>query len=176
MVQCHGLASFRKALSTSSIPLHDYPHNAYVPLPYPLQSVGEILSTPLYLLCHTLALARISLSGFHAIYAANAFDRYHVAAPFHPEAEESLSVINVSSTGILNTDWRAVGAGSTICGYRYPIAERPLPFSNSVFVSGRLDDGSVVLDTVLRKARLKRLEEEIKVLVAASRDPRNVSF
>jgi len=70
-----------------------------------------------------------------------------------PHADETLFVSNVSASRILESDWSAIGAERTVCGYRYQITPNELLFTNSVFIAGRLDDGSTVLDFTLSKLK-----------------------
>ena len=51
-----------------------------------------------------------------------------------------------------------------MCGYRYQITPNELLFTNSVFIAGRLDDGSTVLDFVLSNSKTGLLAEEVQRL------------
>lgn len=155
-------------MSTTANPLHSYPHNAYAPLPYPLMHVQEIRDTPLHTLCRTLAVLRLSFSRAHAVLAARILRSDGVTvAPFHRDAQESLAVSNVSATRIMEVDWSAIGGTKVVCGYRYPVSNG-FVLTNMLHVSGRLADGSVVLDMCLRRRRLESVEREVNTLIAAS--------
>ncbi len=101
---------------------------------------------------------------FHVLSAQHVFKTALVSAPIHPDADETFFLSNVSSTRILEADWTGVGASRTVCGYRYSLMPRGSPFSNAVLISGRLPDGSVVLDVTLSRARLRSVETELKRL------------
>jgi len=79
-------------------------------------------------------------------------------------ADETLFVSNVSASRILESDWSAIGAERTVCGYRYQITPNELLFTNSVFIAGRLDDGSTVLDFALSNSKTGLLAEEVQRL------------
>ena len=51
-----------------------------------------------------------------------------------------------------------------MCGYRYQITPNELLFTNSVFIAGRLDDGSTVLDFALSNSKTGLLAEEVQRL------------
>lgn len=165
VIQCSNVASVRSHLSTPARSLNLYPHNAFVPLPYPNFSVRQMNSASLPELSQCLAAARMSLSPSHVISAYKAL--HHFAVPIHPDADETLVVSNVSASRILETDWSAVGGLSTVCGYRYQLTPTRVLLTNAVYISGRLSDGSVVLDITLNSTRLKLLTAEVKALLAA---------
>lgn len=77
-------------------------------------------------------------------------------------------ISNVSASRILESDWTAVGAKRTLCSYRYQLTPLRLLLTNAVFISGRLDDGSVVLDVTLTEHRLSLLVAEINKLGSRS--------
>jgi len=84
---------------------------------------------------------------------------------FHdPHAHETLLVSNVSASRILESDWSAIGAERTVCGYRYQVTPNEFLLTNSVFVAGRLGDGSTVLDFTLNKLKTELLTEEVQRL------------
>lgn len=73
-------------------------------------------------------------------------------------------ISNVSASRILESDWHAVGGERTVCGYRYQITPTELLLTNSVFIAGRLDNGSTVLDVTLNKVKVGLLVNEVKRL------------
>ena len=145
-----------------------YPHNSFVPLPYPLLIVSQIRSTSLADLTLLLTESRVSFSRSPRHLAQAYTQILHPSSffPGHPEAEDEIAVSNVSASRILESDWTPAGAKRTVCGYRYQLVPTEILFTNAVYFAGRLDDGSVVLDTTVNKHRLGLLEEEIKRLVA----------
>ncbi|KAF8904242.1 hypothetical protein CPB85DRAFT_1225696 [Mucidula mucida] len=162
-INCTNLASYRHLLPDTP-EIQNYPHNAFTPLPYPLYTAADLREFPLPALAHQLMFCRKSLSMFHVLSAQHVFKTALVSAPIHPDADETFFLSNVSSTRILEADWTGVGASRTVCGYRYSLMPRGSPFSNAVLISGRLPDGSVVLDVTLSRARLRSVETELKRL------------
>ncbi|GLB33239.1 putative lysr family regulatory protein [Lyophyllum shimeji] len=196
LIQCSNLASFRHLLSPSpsaSTALLHYPHNAFVPLPYPPLSLHELTTHTLAALARRLAAARGALAIRHVLSAYGAL-RSVTAFPANPRARETVVVSNVEASRILEADWRGVirgsakeegeasgsgetgegegegegderetgeGKGKTLCGYRYQLTPTELLMTNGVYVSGRLGDGSVVLDVSLRKRRVEMLERAV---------------
>ncbi|KAF5371956.1 hypothetical protein D9615_008116 [Tricholomella constricta] len=179
IIQCSNLASFRSLLTgtneseseieSESEPdpaILQYPHNAFVPLPYPSMTVAELQSQPLHVLTHTLALARTALSMPHVLSSYSALTSL-TAFPANPKAHETLVVSNVSASRILEADWRPLGAVRTVCGYRYQLTPTELLMTNGVYIAGRLDDGSVVLDVSLNRVRVELLARAVLELKKA---------
>ncbi|KAG6831906.1 hypothetical protein H0H87_003558 [Tephrocybe sp. NHM501043] len=166
IIYCSNLASFRTVLAEDDPSILQYPHNAFVPLPYPSLTVAQLNSTSLPELSRTFALSRSALaishvsSSYDAVVSATAF-------PASPDVHENMVVSNVSASRILESDWSAVGAVRTVCGYRYQLTPNELLMTNTVYIAGRLDDGSVVLDVSLNKARIDLLAKEVLTLKAA---------
>lgn len=96
----------------------------------------------------------------HVISSYNALDSV-TAFPANPTADETVVVSNVSASRILESDWSPVGGSRTLCGYRYQLTPTELMMTNSVYIAGRLGDGSVVLDICLRKSRVDLLADAI---------------
>lgn len=88
--------------------------------------------------------------------------------PTHPEAEDDLMISNVSASRILESDWSTIGSRKTICGYRYQLTPTDIMFANAVFIAGRLEDGTVVLDVSLNKARMELLVREVEDALCAA--------
>ncbi|KAF6762428.1 hypothetical protein DFP72DRAFT_875910 [Ephemerocybe angulata] len=91
--------------------------------------------------------------------------------PSHPDAQDSLTISNVSASRILEADWHATGARRTVCGYRYQMTPTGVVFSNAISIAGRLDDGSVVIDVTLNTQRMRLIEEEVTRLIDAAAAP-----
>ena len=156
--------SYRSLLPSKTQSLADYPHNAFIPAPYPLISAANVGSVPLHELCNVLATSRLSLTTSHVVQAYTAMKSMPKAFPNNPAAEDTLMISNVSASRILESDWSPVGAKRTLCSYRYQLTPHKLLLTNAVFISGRLDDGSVVLDVTLTEHRLSLLVAEINKL------------
>ncbi|KAJ2914461.1 hypothetical protein MD484_g5926, partial [Candolleomyces efflorescens] len=166
-VHCSNFAAFRSLLATDlapSDPIASYTHNAFMPLPYPVLSVDDIRSSSLHDLTDLFAASRLGLSKDHIVAAYKLVKLPTLLFPSHPDAYESLTVSNVSASRILESDWSATGAKRTLCGYRYQLTPTEVLFTNAIYIAGRLDDGSVVLDVALTKYRAALLEEEVKRL------------
>ncbi|KAF9004766.1 hypothetical protein BDQ17DRAFT_1240912 [Cyathus striatus] len=161
IVHCSNLASFRTVLADEGSSLAKYPHNAFIPLPYPTITVSELQEIPLHELASEFSRKRKSLSTSHVLSAYQTLQRSITTFPLHPNAHESLLVSNVSASRILETDWSTIGGSKTLCGYRYQLTPTELLWTNAIYIAGRLDDGSVVLDMSLNKARLELLTAEV---------------
>ncbi|KAJ7590751.1 hypothetical protein C8J56DRAFT_933797 [Mycena floridula] len=159
-VFCSNLASFRSVLNVPS----QWPHNAWVPLPLPLLTVEDLESLSLPGLARRLAQSRQSLDVFHVISAYQKLLQGVMILPGHDDADERFLVSNVSASRILETDWTAAGGRGTICSYRYSLTPLEILLTNSVYISGRLADGSVVFDVTLNKTRMESLVQETRRL------------
>jgi hypothetical protein len=131
-------------------------------------SAADVGSFPLHELCHVLATSRLSLTTSHVVQAYTTMKSNPRAFPHNPAAEDSLLLSNVSASRILESDWSPVGGKRTICSYRYQLTPLKVLLTNAVFISGRLDDGSVVLDVTLTEHRLSLLVAEINKLGSGS--------
>ncbi|KAG6853593.1 hypothetical protein C0991_002999 [Blastosporella zonata] len=167
IIHCSNLASFRALLTEDDSSILQYPHNAFVPLPYPSMTVAQINAYPLHELSRILAASRATLGVSHLMSSYDALKSV-TAFPASPAAHENMVVSNVSASRILESDWSSVGATRTVCGYRYQLTPNELLMTNTVYIAGRLDDGSVVLDVSLNKARMELLAKEVLTLKAAS--------
>lgn len=94
--------------------------------------------------------------------------------PTPPGADETMTVSNVSTSRILEADWNAVGSRRTLCGYRYQATPTDVMFTNAVYIAGRLDDESTVLDVTLNRTRYDLLSGEVQRL--ATRIARNQKY
>ncbi|KAF9448371.1 hypothetical protein P691DRAFT_800878 [Macrolepiota fuliginosa MF-IS2] len=163
-VNCGNLASFRHLIPSSDQSIELYPHNAFAPLPYPLFTVSDLQTIPLHELTHILHTTRSSYSLNHVGQGYKLVTQSVTTFLVSPNAHENLLVSNVSASRILESDWRAVGAKRTVCGYRYQVTPNELLLTNSIFIAGRLEDGSTVLDVTLNKLRAGLLMEEVRRL------------
>ncbi|KAK0231280.1 hypothetical protein IW262DRAFT_1262373 [Armillaria fumosa] len=165
-VHCTNLASFRGLLAQYDPEIQNYPHNAFVPLPYPRFTVADLKSLPLHDLSYQLASGRTSLSLAHVHSAEKTFKTATFAAPLHPQADETFFISNVSATRILEADWTSIGAKRTICGFRYALTVLGSPLTNAAYISGHLPDKSVLLDVILTRSRMQALTAEVDRLEA----------
>ncbi|KAG7096563.1 hypothetical protein E1B28_003985 [Marasmius oreades] len=159
-VHCSNLASFRSLLGSDKEILK-YPHNAWTPLPYPPYSVEDLNSLPLHELSRRLAEARHSFDKVHVACAYNTLRKHPLAMPVHETADESFLVSNVSASRILEADWGM----KTICGYRYSLTPNALLLTNSAYVSGRLPNGSHLIEVTVSEERIKLVKEEVNRLI-----------
>lgn len=164
IVHITNFASFRSVLANGNAadPIMSYPHNAFTPLPYPALPASEIRAFSVQGLSTLLATSRQSLSKAHVATAYKTLSTPHF--PAHPDAQDSLTVSNVSGSRILESDWTAAGAKRTVCGYRYQLTPTGVVFANAVYIAGRLDDGAMVLDVTLNSQKMKLLELEVQRL------------
>ncbi|KJA21639.1 hypothetical protein HYPSUDRAFT_55353 [Hypholoma sublateritium FD-334 SS-4] len=160
MIHCTNFASFRDLLKHTVKSVTAFPHNAFIPLPYPVLSVGDVKSFSLSALTSLFAASRLSLTIDHVIAAHHLLQKPCFPSP--PGAQETMTISNVSASRILEADWTAVRSKRTLCGYRYQASPTDFLFTNAVYIAGRLGDGSVVLDSTLNKARFDLLSGEIQ--------------
>lgn len=153
--------------------LRRYPHNCFLPIPYPITTVKDLQSTPLHVLARSFATARESLSPAHpvSLYHKCLTKNKKVIAtiPFNFDADETFYVTNVSIARIVNINWTGIGGKTTICRYRSVLIDSPMMMTNLVTVAGRTHDEAMVLDVVLADKRLARLEAEVQELIRSSR-------
>ncbi|KAG6897674.1 hypothetical protein C0992_012423 [Termitomyces sp. T32_za158] len=165
VIQCLNLASFRGLLAEDDSSILQYIHNAFVPLPYPSMTVAQLEKYHLHELSCILAESRNALAISHVISSHDALASI-TAFPANPKANENVVVSNVSASRILESDWSAIGAARTVCGYRYQLTPKEVLITNAVYIAGRLDDGSLVLDVSLSKERIDLLVEGVLKLKA----------
>ena len=168
IVHCSNMASIRSFYSEN---LNQYPHNCFLPIPYPTITVGELQSLPLHVLAHSFATTRSSLTPAHPLSLYNTLvnaskdKRVLGLLPFNPDAHETLTMSNMSIARIVDIDWTGVGGKATICRYKSILSDNPVLISNVLTIAGRTGDGGTVLDVVLNKKRLVRLEAEVRKLI-----------
>ena len=144
-----------------------YPHNCFVPLPIPQLSVEEIRSTPVHKLAHNVAIARDSLSISEPVWLYR--DLFPSFKPSKTKAillydrlsDEALFISNTSSARTAEINWTAVGGEKTICRYQI-LYGSPLPIANLVNITGRLADGSALLDVVLNREKMRVISREVQ--------------
>ena len=68
---------------------------------------------------------------------------------------------NMSSGRTAGIDWTAVGGGKTVGTYMVVITY-PLVWPNVVCITGRLADGSTVLNVVLSREKMRVISEEVQ--------------
>ncbi|KAF9076640.1 hypothetical protein BDP27DRAFT_1380104 [Rhodocollybia butyracea] len=164
-VHCTNFASFRNVASVDER-LAWYPHNAFVPLPYPVYTVKDLKIFPLHELAHQMSSTRRMLSTKHVLGGYIAMLENPLSIPAHQTAQEAFLLSNVSASRILEANWASAGGSPTLCGYRYSMTPTELILTNSVYISGRLADSSIVLDTTLTENRRELLESRIGQMIA----------
>ena len=88
--------------------------------------------------------------------------------PFNLQAQETFIVSNVSIARIVNIDWTGVGGKTTVCRYKYILTDGPMNATNIITIAGRGHDGSTIMDVVLSKKRLARVEAAVQELLSSS--------
>jgi hypothetical protein len=88
--------------------------------------------------------------------------------PGDSDAQEIFTVTNMSIARIVNIDWTGVGGKTTLCRYQSVLTNNIPSFTNLLSIAGRAHDGGTVMDVVLSKKRLARLEAEVQELLRAS--------
>lgn len=166
VVHCSNIASFRPLLSQLIGDIENYPHNAWAALPYPLMSVEDLNKISIGNLSQRLAQGRscFSFSEIISAYTRLKTSPGTLPMPTHPNAEETFLVSNVSASRILEADWTGANGGRTVCSYRYSLTPNGLLLTNTLYISGRLEEG-LVLDVTLTKFRLHLVLTALKELV-----------
>ncbi|KAJ6567259.1 hypothetical protein DFH09DRAFT_1261498 [Mycena vulgaris] len=165
IVHCSNFGSFRDLIfKAGGESLATYPHNAFVPLPYPTFTVQQLNAMTVPELTRTLCLARHNLSLDYVLSAHQIMGNNPITMPLHPLADETLIMSNVSASRILESDWSPVGSQGTLCSYRFAATRTNLVLANSAFISGRLSDSSTILDVNLSKVRIQNLTAAIDQL------------
>ncbi|KAJ7283391.1 hypothetical protein C8J57DRAFT_1709808 [Mycena rebaudengoi] len=150
LVHCSNFGSFRDIISQrGGEPMAQYPHNAFVPLPYPVLTVESVNALSLPEFTRRFCMARHELS-LHDVVASY----------------QTLVVSNVSASRILETDWSPIGSKGTVCGYRFAITPNELVLCNNAYISGRLSDSSTVLDVTLSTVRMQNLTRAVDMIIA----------
>lgn len=164
-VHCSNFASFRDLiLNAGGESLEDYPHNAFLPLPYPTLTVKELNTMTIPELARKLSLVRHEMTLDVVVSAQQIMTNNPLTMPIHPHADETLVVSNVSASRILESDWSPIGSQGTLCGYRFSATPNNLVIANNAYISGRLSDSSTVLDVNLSKVRMANLTKAIEQL------------
>ena len=158
------LASFRKIFPQD---LTHYPHNTFVPLLIPRLSVEKIRSTPVHKLAYNIAIARDSfsisepVSVYRDVFPAFRKSNMKAMLLYYGLLDETLIISNTSSARTVEINWTAVGGGKTICRYQI-LNSYPLSVANLVNITGRLADGSALLDVVLNREKMRVISEEVQ--------------
>ncbi|CAA7270054.1 unnamed protein product [Cyclocybe aegerita] len=152
-----------------------YPHNCFIPIPYPVFTVADLQATPVHNIAYTLAGVRASLSLGHAMQVhakieelvnhSFGFKGYRTLLPFDSSAEESLVMSNMSIARMVDINWSGAGGGRTLGRYKSLLMAPPILIGNAVTIAGRLHDGSTLIDAVLSGRRMKEVEQEVERLI-----------
>ncbi|KAJ7087219.1 hypothetical protein B0H15DRAFT_922999 [Mycena belliarum] len=165
VVHCSNFASFRDLISKAGDEsLSTYLHNAFIPLPYPTLTGGQLNSMTVPEFTRMLAIARRELSLDHVVAAHQVMSGNTLTMPLHPAADETLVVSNVSASRIMETDWSPVGSQGTLCGYRFSATPNNLVIANNAYISGRLSDSSTVLDVNFSKVPMQSIAAAVEHL------------
>ncbi|KAF7330765.1 hypothetical protein MVEN_02415200 [Mycena venus] len=167
IVHCSNIASFRNLIvQAGGESMTHYPHNAWIPLPYPTLTVKELNSLTIPEFTLALCQARHKMSLDHVLsshqYLTN--NPFSMRMPVHPDAHETLTLSNVSASRILESDWSPIGSQGTVCGYRFSATPNNLVIGNRIYFSGRLADGTTIIDVNLSKVRMQNLATAIEKL------------
>ncbi|KAK7061381.1 hypothetical protein R3P38DRAFT_2494779 [Favolaschia claudopus] len=165
VVHCSNIASFRDIITeVGGESMEHYLHNAWIPLPYPTLRVKELNSLTIPEFALALCQARHKLTIAHVLSSNHYLSNNAFSMPVHPESQETLTLSNVSASRILESDWSAIGSQGTVCSYRFSATPNNLVIGNRVYFSGRLPDGTTILDVNLSKVRMQNLAKAIEKL------------
>ena len=166
--------------------LADYPHNCFIPIPYPVFTTAELRAIPLHVLATRLARARGTLSIAHAAHVygllqgaaaprPKGINSFRAVMPCNKEAKENLAMSNMSVARIVDIDWSGLTraeegktTGKTVCRYKKLLTDSPVLIGNLVTIAGRRADGSLVLDVILTKRKMKALKDGLNHLIHRS--------
>lgn len=160
LVHCTSLTSFRTLLASKTPSALEFPHNALAPLPYPVLTVSDLSALSLHDVANVFAASRASFSVDHVTAAYKALQT--LSYPNPPEAQETLMLSDDSASRLLELNWSPLGSKKTLCGYRYQATPADVLLTNEVYISGRLEDGTLVIDATLTKARFELLSGEVQ--------------
>ena len=163
-VQLSNQASIRKFFPQDLI---HYAHNCFVPLPIPRLSVEEIQSTPVHKFAYNFAIARGSLSVSEPVSVYR--DVFSAYKPSNTKAivlcdrlsDEAVFMSNISSGRTVDINWTAIGGGKTVGTYMV-VVTYPFVWPNVVCITGRLADGSTLLNVVLNQRKMRVISEEVQ--------------
>ncbi|KAF8211531.1 hypothetical protein K438DRAFT_1958625 [Mycena galopus ATCC 62051] len=165
IVHCSNIASFRDIISRAGgESMEYYPHNAWIPLPYPTLTVKELNSLTTAEFALALCQARHKMSLDHVLSSHQFLTSNALTMPVHPVAHETFTLSNVSASRILESDWSAIGSEGTLSGYRFSPTPNNLVIGNRAYFSGRLVDGTTIIDVNLNKVRMQNLATAIEKL------------
>ncbi|EEB94547.1 hypothetical protein MPER_06622 [Moniliophthora perniciosa FA553] len=167
--------SFRSLVAPDSS-LSNFPHNAWLPPPSPLLTAAELQSLSLATLTKLLSDTRKKFSKQDVLRGYRTLRVHDFVLPGNWDADEDFLVSNVSASRILEADWTLLAidssAGKTICCYRYSMTPNALLLTNMAYISGRLRDGTHVIDICINKQRMGVVEDEVRRIVAESKKTR----
>ncbi|PPQ80704.1 hypothetical protein CVT26_007404 [Gymnopilus dilepis] len=151
--------------------LPNYPHNCIIPLPYPVFTIDDLQHIELHALAYTLAHSKLSVTAEHALITSSRVKTLRsqqakgrqssLVLAIDGRADETLAMTNMSLGRLVDVDWTGVGGGKTVFQYKYLMTAGSLPFSNMVTIGGRLGDGTVALEVVLNRKRMRALEDAV---------------
>ncbi|KAF5315348.1 hypothetical protein D9619_007488 [Psilocybe cf. subviscida] len=182
--QLSNQASLRMFAPSGS--LADYPHNCFIPIPYPVFTTAELQSIPLHTLATRLARARGTLSIAHAAHVYDllqdaaaprrkGINSFRAVMPYNKDANENLAMSNMSIARIVDINWSGITraeegktTGKTVCRYKKVFTDSPMLVGNIVTIAGRRADGSLVVDVVLAKRKMQVLKDAVNLLIRKS--------
>lgn len=169
LVQLSNMASLRMFSDAS---LNHYPHNCFIPIGYPIFTIAQLKTIRLHHLAYELAKAKAGLSLGHAVHVYKLLEestkpsRFHKSVmPYDARADETLVMSNMSIARVVDINWTGLGGKRTVCRYKANLCQSSVLISNVVTITGRLHDGSTVLDVILNRRRRQLLEMELEKLI-----------
>lgn len=141
--------------------LDTYPFNASAPAPGPTITYEQVCVFSVIHIARLLALWRPMFSRKLVLSAYKNLQRSTYATPSDPSADETLTLSDLTPCGFVKMDWTKIGGRATLGVARYHLTPGDSMWKNSVCILDRLSDGSILLDSVLDRSRLSRLESKV---------------
>jgi len=149
--------------------ISQYPFNAIFPLASPTVTVQELNRLSLFEVARVFARSREALVLDTALQvheqqlaAVELVWRHQV---WLPRGVEPVLVSNMIPFDVTNVDWTGCGVGRTVLRQKHWTTTIPLEMTNTIVMAGYLDDGSLLLDLHLTKAKRVALEKAIETLL-----------
>ena len=141
--------------------LDTYPFNASAPAPGPIISYEEVCVFSVIHIARLLARWRSTFSRTLVLSAYETLQQSAGASPCNPAVDETLTLSDLTVCGFAQMDWTKIGGRATLGMARYHLTTDDSMWKNFVCILDRLQDGSILLDSVLDESRLNRLESKV---------------
>ncbi|KAF8959162.1 hypothetical protein BDZ97DRAFT_1416727 [Flammula alnicola] len=151
----------------------NYIHNCFTPRQYPIVTVSELKILPTYVLASWIAnaksevsLARSMFSYQHLQESAKPSRSFKMMFPMDRiNADEIMTISDMSTENVTKFDWTGVGGGRTVCRASKVMINIPVLMANVITIVGEGEDGRTILEVALNARRMKSLEQGVAKLI-----------